>query len=129
LERGGINISGDIDNTYMNKLAGGTNIDIITLTRLMNWTDNALYTIGKDKLSAILDLYDSTGRLPKEMKDAIIRIEVFSTANSCPPVDKEAEMNDCIHVLYQLDKIVSGESQAPILLPEEESELEECLKV
>jgi hypothetical protein len=65
LERGGINISGDVDNIHLNKLAGGTNIDIITLTRLMNWTDNALYTIGKDKLNAILELYDSTGRLPK----------------------------------------------------------------
>ena len=128
LEKGEVN-SGDIDNIYRNKLAGGTNIDIITLTRLMNWTDNALYTIGKDKLNAIIDLYDSTGRLPKETKDVIIRIEVFSTANASPPEDKEAEMNDCIHVLCQLDKIVSGESQAPIRLPEEERELAECLEV
>jgi hypothetical protein len=128
LERGGINISGDVDNIHLNKLAGGTNIDIITLTRLMNWTDNALYTIGKDKLNAILELYDSTGRLPKETKDVIIRIEVFSTASSAP-ADNEAEMNDFIRVLCQLDKIVSGESQAPILLPEEERELAECLEV
>jgi len=128
LERGGINISGDIDNAYMNKLAGGTNIDIITLTRLMNWTDNALHTIGKAKLNAVIELYDSTGRLPKGTKDVIIRIEVFSTASSAP-ADKDAEMNDCIHVLCQLDKIVSGESEAPILLPEEERELAECLEV
>ena len=123
----GIN-SGDIDNISQNKLAGGTKIDIITLTRLMNWTDNALYTIGKDKLNAILDLYDSTGRLPKETKDVILKIEVFSTANSCPPVDKAAEMKDCIDVLYHLDKIVSGQSQAHVPLPEEENELEELLK-
>jgi hypothetical protein len=38
-------------------------------------------------------------------------------------------MNDFIRVLCQLDKIVSGESQAPILLPEEERELAECLEV
>ena len=129
LKRGGINNGGVIDNIYQNKLAGGTNIDIITLTRLMNWTDNALYTIGKDKLNAIIDLYDATGRLPKETKDVIIRIEVFSPANSRPPVDKAAEMKDCIDVLYHLDKIVSGESQAHILLPEEENELEEWLKL
>ena len=127
LKRGEKN-SGDIDNIDQNKLAGGTKIDIITLTRLMNWTDNALYTIGKDKLNAILDLYDSTGRLPKETKDVILKIEVFSTANSCPPVDKAAEMKDCIDVLYHLDKIVSGQSQAHVPLPEEENELEELLK-
>ena len=116
------------DRMGQNKLAGGTNIDIIMLTRLMNWTDNALYTIGKDKLNAIIDLHDSTGRLPREIKEVILRIEVFSTANNAP-ADKEAEMNDFIRVLCQLDKIVSGESQAPILLPEEESELAECLEV
>jgi hypothetical protein len=43
-------------------------------------------------------------------------------------VDKAAEMKDCIVALYQLDKIVSGESQVQILLPEEENELEEWLK-
>ena len=117
-----------IDRIELNKLVEETNIDIITLTRLMNWTDKALFTIGKDKLNASLDLYDSTGRLPKETKDVIIKIEVFSAANSAT-VDKEAEMKDCIHVLYHLDKIVCGDCQEPLLLPEEESELEEWLKV
>ena len=117
-----------IDRNELDKLLGETNIDIITLTRLMNWTDNAICAIGKDKLNAILDLYDSTGRLPKETKDVIIKIEVFSAANSAP-LDKEAEMKECIYVLYHLDKIVCSDSQEPLLLPEEESELEEWLKV
>jgi hypothetical protein len=112
----------------MKKLAGERNIDILLLTRLMNWTDNSLYTIGKEKLNAILNLYDFTGSLAKEMKDLIIKISELSTAKSTP-ADNDVEMKNCIQILYQLDKIISGENRGPILLPEDEGELEQWLKV
>jgi hypothetical protein len=117
-----------MNRSEMKRLAGERNIDILLLTRLMNWTDNSLYTIGKEKLNAILNLYDFTGSLPKEMKNLIIKISELSTANSTP-ADTDVEMKNCIQILYQLDKIISGENRGPILLPEDEGELEQWLKV
>ena len=113
----------------LKKIAGsGTGkIDIFTLTQLMKWADNSLATIGKEKLNEIIDLYELTGRLPKETKDVIFKIEELSTVNS---VDKEQiEMKDCILAIFQLDRIVTGETgaQAPLMLSEDD--LERWLKV
>jgi len=113
----------------LKKIAGsGTGkIDIFTLTQLMKWADNSLATIGKEKLNEIIDLYELTGRLPKETKDVIFKIEELSTVN---PVDKEQiEMKDCILAIFQLDRIVTGETgaQAPLMLSEDD--LERWLKV
>ena len=107
--------------------SGTGKIDIFTLTQLMKWADNSLATIGKEKLNEIIDLYELTGRLPKETKDVIFKIEELSTVNS---VDKEQiEMKDCILAIFQLDRIVTGETgaQAPLMLSEDD--LERWLKV
>ena len=107
--------------------SGTGKIDIFTLTQLMKWADNSLATIGKEKLNEIIDLYELTGRLPKEIKDVIFKIEELSTVNS---VDKEQiEMKDCILAIFQLDRIVTGETgaQAPLMLSEDD--LERWLKV
>jgi len=80
-----------------------------------------------DTINEIIDLYELTGRLPKETKDVISKIEDLSTVNS---VDKEQiEMKDCIRAIFQLDRIVTGETgaQAPLMLLEDD--LERWLKV
>ena len=102
-------------------------IDIFTLTQLMKWADNSLADIGKDKLNEVIALYNITGRLPAEMKGLITKIEDLSEVNH---VDKEQiEMKDCILAIYQLDRIVTGETgaQAPLMLSEDD--LEKWLKV
>ena len=107
--------------------SGTGKIDIFTLTQLMKWADNSLATIGKEKLNEIIDLYELTGRLPKETKDVIFKIEELSTVNS---VDKEQiEMKDCILAIFQLDRIIAGETgaQTPLMLSEDD--LERWLKV
>lgn len=106
----------------------GEKIDIFKLTQLMKWADNSLSNIGKDKLNELIDLYELTGRLPKETKEIIFKIEDLSSVNSNLVKDK-IEMKDCILAIYQLDRIVTGETgaQAPILLSEDE--LSKWLKV
>ena len=103
-------------------------VDIFKLTQLMKWADISLSNIGKDKLNELIDLYELTGRLPKETKDIISRIEDLSSINSAP-VGDDIEIKDCILALYQLDRIVTGETaaQAPIMLSEDE--LAKWLKV
>lgn len=125
----------DGDREEMKKLAkitgeGAEKIDIFALTQLMKWADNSLSNIGKEKLDKILDLYDLTGRIPKETKDMISNIEALSDVNHAKEKE-EIEMKDYILAIYQLDRILTGETQAqaqaPILLSSEE--LEKCLKV
>ena len=109
--------------------AGEKEVDILTLAQLMSWTDNSIAHIGKTKLNKIIDLYDRTGRLPKEVKEMIYKIESLSDLPDAGEEKEMVEMKDCILVLYQLDRIVSGETQmqAPLMLSEEE--LEKWLKV
>jgi len=123
----------DGDREEMKKLAkitgeGAEKIDIFALTQLMKWADNSLSNIGKEKLDKILDLYDLTGRIPKETKDMISSIEALSDVNHAKEKE-EIEMKDYILAIYQLDRILTGETQtqAPILLSSEE--LEKWLKV
>jgi archaellum component FlaD/FlaE len=100
---------------------GAEKIDIFTLTQLMKWADSSLSNIGKEKLDKILDLYELTGRIPKETKDLISKIEALSNVNHAKEKE-EIEMKDCILAVYQLDRILTGETQAqaPLLLSEEE---------
>ena len=109
--------------------AGEVEVDILTLAQLMSWTANSIAHIGKTKLNKIIDLYDRTGRLPKEVKEMIYKIESLYDSPDAGEEKEMVEMKDCILVLYQLDRIVSGETQmqAPLMLSEEE--LEKWLKV
>ena len=107
------------------KAEGAEKIGIFMLTQLMKWADTSLSNIGKEKLNEIIDLYDLTGRLPKETKGTISKIEDLSNVTQ----EKEKiEMKDCILAIYQLDRILTGETgaQAPLMLSEEE--LEKWLK-
>jgi hypothetical protein len=103
------------------KVNGAEKMDIFMLTQLMKWADNSLATIGEEKLNGIIDLYDRTGRLTKEMKEVIIKIEDLSDVNHANEIE-EIEMKEAILVIYQLDRIVTGETgtQPPLLLSEEE---------
>ncbi|MHC1635621.1 MAG: hypothetical protein ACXQTS_03225 [Candidatus Methanospirareceae archaeon] len=93
-------------------------IDIFTLTQLMKWADHSLATIGKEKLNKIIDLYELTGRLPREIKEVISKIEELSNVTE---EKKEVDMKDCILAIYQLDRIITGDvTQTPFLLSEEE---------
>ncbi|MCK4398258.1 MAG: hypothetical protein KAV25_04630 [Methanophagales archaeon] len=107
------------------KAEGAEKIGIFMLTQLMKWADTSLSNIGKEKLNEIIGLYDLTGRLPKETKGTISKIEDLSNVTQ----EKEKiEMKDCILAIYQLDRILTGETgaQAPLMLSEEE--LEKWLK-
>lgn len=110
------------------KAKGMDKIDVYTLTQLMKWADNWLAKIGKDKLNEIISLYDFTGRLPKENKEIISKIVDLSGVDVDATKKEKIEMKDCIIAIYQLDRIVTGETtQAPILFSEEE--LSKWLKV
>jgi hypothetical protein len=98
----------------------GGKIDIFTLTQLMKWADNSISNIGKDKLNELIDLYELTGRMPEGIKEIIPRIEDLSNANAT--TKDKIEMKDCVIAVFQLDRIVTGETgaQAPLLLSEDE---------
>ena len=83
-------------------------IDLATLATLGNWADRSARKVGRERVEAILDVYQLTGYLPKDMKDVLLRLISLDNA----PVDKEqVSLRDCITVLLELNGIVIGHSK------------------
>ncbi len=85
-------------------------VDTVTLAQLIQWMDSALNLIGMAKLNQIVELYALTGRIPKEMKDTILKVaELPDTVLS--PEKGHIETKHCIIALCELDRILTGEHQ------------------
>ncbi len=89
---------------------GNEIVDTVTLAQLMQWADTALNFIGMEKLNQIVELYGLTGRIPKEMKDTILKIAELPDAVLSPEKD-HVETKHCITALCELDRILTGEHQ------------------
>ena len=47
-------------------------MDLVTLAGLAQWAERALNRVGSEHVKALLEVSEMTGRIPKEMKDALI---------------------------------------------------------
>jgi hypothetical protein len=91
---------------------------MLTVASLAKWVDSALKQVGKDRLDAIIEIYELTGGsqvLTPETKQALKRMAHLSEAeNGAVPA---ATMNDCIALLTQLDALLrtNGRSESTVL--------------
>lgn len=74
-------------------------IDLLTLTKLMEWAEHMLSRIGKDKFKDVLDFYVMTGYLPENVKKLMLTVAEFS--GSVPGE------SDVMVDLYRLNKILN----------------------
>lgn len=87
----------------------------LTLSQLIQWADRTLNLIGVENLKYVVDLYELTGRLSKEMKEAILKITELPSA-SVTPENEHVETKCYIIALFELNKILTGENHELITL-------------
>lgn len=83
-------------------------VDTVTLAQLMQWADTALNLIGAEKLNQIVELYELTGRISREMKNTILKVAELPDA-VLSPEKGHIEMRHCIIALLDLHRILTGE--------------------
>ena len=83
-------------------------VDTVTLAQLMQWADTALNLIGAEKLNQIVELYELTGCISREMKNTILKVAELPDA-VLSPEKGHIEMRHCIIALFELHRILTGE--------------------
>ena len=83
-------------------------VDTVTLAQLMQWADTALNLIGAEKLNQIVELYELTGCISREMKNTILKVAELPDA-VLSPEKGHIEMRHCIIALLDLHRILTGE--------------------
>ena len=85
-------------------------IDPLMLAQLIQWAEYSLNLIGMEQLNYVIELYELTGRLSREMKDAILKIVELPAAYHTTKTE-EVEAKHRVIALFELDRIITGEHQ------------------
>ena len=101
----GIGIGAEVETGNGNGI-----VNTVTLAQLMQWADTALNLIGMAKLNQIVELYELTGRISREMKDTILKVAELPDA-VLRPKKEQVETKHCVIALCELDRILTGEHQ------------------
>jgi len=87
---------------------GGERVmDILTISRLIQWADRTIKMIGKDKMLQIIELYGMIGNLSARDKDILLKIAEIPHASN----KEQVETKSCILALYDLDRILTGRNE------------------
>ncbi|MCW7079771.1 MAG: hypothetical protein OCU16_01565 [Candidatus Methanospirare jalkutatii] len=87
---------------------GGERVmDILTISRLMQWADRTIKMIGKDKMLQIIELYGMIGHLSAREKDILLKIAEIPHAFN----KEQVETKFCVLALYDLDRILTGRNE------------------
>ena len=87
---------------------GGERVmDILTISRLIQWADRTIKMIGKDKMLQIIELYDMIGDLSAREKDILLKIAEIPHAFN----KEQVETKFCVLALYDLDRILTGRNE------------------
>lgn len=87
---------------------GGERVmDILTISRLIQWADRTIKMIGKDKMLQIIELYGMIGDLSAREKDILLKIAEIPHAFN----KEQVETKFCILALYDLDRILTGRNE------------------
>jgi hypothetical protein len=82
--------------------------DVIMIAGLAQWIEEATYTLGKDRVEALMEMASAMGRLPAELKDVIIKLARLSKHEEAAryPITSK----DYLAILTQLENLL-GHSQ------------------
>jgi len=87
---------------------GGERVmDILTISRLIQWADRTVKMIGKDKMLQIIELYGMIGNLSAREKDILLKIAEIPHAFN----KEQVETKFCVLALYDLDRILTGRNE------------------
>jgi outer membrane murein-binding lipoprotein Lpp len=91
-----------------------TEVNLLTLVGLARWAEKSTSKIGKERVEAVVDIYQRTGCLPASYKDVIPRIIRLADGEK---LESQPTMGDSLNVLLQLDSLLGRKfkTQAAIL--------------
>ncbi len=91
-----------------------TEVNLLTLVGLVRWAERSASKIGKERVEAVVEIYQTAGCLPASYKDVIPHI--IRLADGEKP-EAQPTMGDSLNVLLQLDSLLGQKfkTQAAIL--------------
>jgi len=91
-----------------------TGVNLLTLVGLVRWAEKSTSKIGKERVEAVVEIYQTAGCLPTSYKDVIPHI--IRLADGEKP-EAQPTMGDSLNVLLQLDSLLGKKfkTQAAIL--------------
>ncbi|MCL0064331.1 hypothetical protein M1N84_00215 [Dehalococcoidia bacterium] len=91
-----------------------TEVNLLTLVGLARWAEKSTSRIGKERVEAVVEIYQTAGCLPTSYKDVIPQL--IRLADGEKP-EGEVTMGDSLNVLLQLDSLLGKKfkTQAAIL--------------
>jgi len=102
-------------------------VDVVTLTKLMEWTEDTVHAVGGlERLSEILQLYSTTGNLSESLCDVILSIAKMIKVDrrTIAKTRNRIDMNDYVDLIHQLNSILIGDDDDNIGTYEENSEMD-----
>jgi len=91
----------------VSRKSGERVMDILTISRLIQWADRTVKMIGKDKMLQIIELYGMIGNLSAREKDILLKIAEIPHAFN----KEQVETKFCVLALYDLDRILTGRNE------------------
>jgi hypothetical protein len=88
--------------------SNGDRTDLATLATLGDWADRSARRVGRERVEAILEVYQATGYLALNLKTVLLKLLALDNA---PVSEAPVSLRDCITVLLELNGIVIGHSK------------------
>jgi hypothetical protein len=79
--------------------------DIVVIAGLTQWIDQSTAKLGKERTEALVEMSSTMGRLPPDIKDALVRMARLSLHE---PNVQSITASDYLSVLAQLENLISG---------------------
>ena len=78
-------------------------VHLFTIAALTQWASNATKRIGRERVEAILDVYQMTGRLSGHLKEIALRLTCLGEKGE---PERQVTTKDCIVLLIELDSLL-----------------------
>jgi hypothetical protein len=89
--------------------AESSKIDLVVIAGLTQWLDQATAKLGKERTEVLVEISFAMGRLPENLKDALIRMARLSHYESTN--GQSITAGDYLAVLAQLENLLTGSQQ------------------
>jgi hypothetical protein len=84
-------------------------VDLVVIAGLTQWLDQAITKLGKERTQVLIEISFTMGRLPQNLKDALIRMAQLTHQEI--PSSQSITASDYLSILAQLDNLLSGSKQ------------------
>jgi hypothetical protein len=78
-------------------------MDLTTIAELARWTESSIRRVGKERVKAIVDIYQMMGYLPLNLKELLLQLIRLAEEEG---LQEQVKMRDFLPILIQLDTLL-----------------------